>query len=145
MPTEPEKMTATSLTNASSGRSFFWLGIALCFLGMILVAVQYSAGSLIVPWYSPIMATVGAGLLLSSFVRRKSTVRFIVLGLIGVLTVLQWYFLLSLSKLPVYAGAARAGERMPSFRATRADGQSFTEEDLSRGMPTVLTLFRGRW
>src|SRR5688500_14294637 len=58
------EMSDQPAINRSAGRKYFWIGILLCLAGLILVAVQYGAGRLIVPWYSPIMATVGAGFLL---------------------------------------------------------------------------------
>ncbi len=49
------------------------------------------------------------------------------------------------AKLPAYAGPAQAGQTLPAFRTTLADGRAFTEQDLQDGAFSVLVFFRGRW
>jgi hypothetical protein len=143
---QPNNPVPTTAMNRKVGRSLFWSGIGLCFAGFIVAALQYGAvGSLIVPWYSPIMATFGAGLLLRSFVQRRTIVRFLGFAFIALLAGAQWYFLTSASKLPEYAGTAHVGEKFPAFETKLADGTSFTNLDLESGPTTVLTFFRGRW
>ena len=56
----------------------------------------------------------------------------------------QWYFLVSLMKLPDYAGPAQAGKQFPAFAATLADGRPFTDADLRDGAARH-GFFRGRW
>jgi hypothetical protein len=58
---------------------------------------------------------------------------------------LQWYFLVSMMKLPEYNGPAQPGKRLPPFQAEFANGRSFTEADLADGSRRVMTFFRGRW
>jgi hypothetical protein len=65
--------------------------------------------------------------------------------LFGGLAAMQWLFLVSLSRLPIYDGPARGGQQMPAFQTARANGQPFTHQDLQDGTPTVLVFFRGRW
>ncbi|MEX2121249.1 MAG: redoxin domain-containing protein [Pirellulales bacterium] len=62
-----------------------------------------------------------------------------------VLVALDSSFMVSLAGLPAYDGPARAGEKIPAFRSTLADGRPFTQNDLQQGTPTVLVFFRGRW
>jgi hypothetical protein len=140
----------TSSTNAPGnprpgGRGYFWAGLGLCVLGLALGVAQYSLKHLIVPWYIPILTTLGAGLLLYSVAWRRSVVRVLTLGLVVALAGLQWYLLGVLARLPAYEGPAQAGRVIPAFRTTLANGQSFTDEDLRKGTPSVLVFFRGRW
>ncbi len=141
-------MPATSpTTERSRGRAYFWAGIALCLLGLALVFVQFGLKWLFVPWYSPVLATIGVVLLLLSVARRRSIPRVIVLVLLAAFAGFQWYFLVSLIKLPDYTGPAQAGKQLPPFSATFADaeGRPFTEADLRDGSRRVLVFFRGRW
>jgi cytochrome oxidase Cu insertion factor (SCO1/SenC/PrrC family) len=48
-----------------------------------------------------------------------------------------------MSKLPAYEGPARAGDKLPAFTTTRADGSPFTEKNLQSGQPSALVFFRG--
>jgi hypothetical protein len=137
--------TTAPANERSRGRAYFWAGIGLCLLGLALVVVQYSLKQLIVPWYTPALTTLGALLLLGSVARRRSIVRVIALGLVAALAGFEWYFLVSLTRLPAYEGPARAGQKIPAFRTTLADGRPFTEQDLQEGTPSVLVFFRGRW
>ena len=142
-------MTAPPITASvdlrSRGRGYFWTGIAACLLGPVLMAAQIALKYLGVPWYSPILATLGALLIVAAVVQRRSIPRLIVLMLVAVFAGLQWYFLGVLMKLPDYSGPARAGAAIPAFRSTFADGRPFTEADLSDGSRHVMVFFRGRW
>ena len=129
----------------STGRRYLWSGIALCILSIGLVIVQYSVRLLIVPWYAPVLTTLGALLVIFSFSRRRTVVRLIAAGLLAILAGLEWQFLTSSSKLPEYRGPARAGQSIPPFATMLADGTSFTDDDLRDNRPTVLVFFRGRW
>lgn len=145
-------MTAASVSTASppteraKGRGLLWLGIGLCLLGIALQAVQFGVvKALFVPWYSPVLATLGALLLVCSVVRRRTVTRTIALVLVAALAGFQWYFLGSMMKLPDYAGPAQAGRKMPAFTTATADGRPFTEKDLQGGQYNVLVFNRGRW
>ncbi len=127
------------------GQAYLWGGIALCLGALPLVFVQFALKALFVPWYSPVMATLGAGLILMSVARRPGIFRGVALVLIAAFAGLQWYFLGSMMKLPEYAGPARAGERLPAFAAVLADRSPFTEADLRDGSRRVMVFFRGRW
>jgi hypothetical protein len=129
----------------SQGRAYFWAGIGACLLGLALVFVQFGLKHLFVPWYSPVLATIGAVLLLLSVARRRSIPRVVVLVLVTAFAGIQWYFLASMMKLPDYAGPAQVGKQLPPFRATFADGRPFTDTDLRDGSRRVLVFFRGRW
>jgi hypothetical protein len=141
----PFAVTTAHVTSRSHGRAYFWLGIGVSLLGIALCVAQYSLKQLIVPWYLPVLGTVGAVLLLASVALRPSVVRIVVLGLLAALAGFEWYFLLSASRLPAYAGPAQTGKQFPAFATTLADGRPFTEKELQAGMPTVLVFFRGRW
>src|SRR5438105_4544997 len=125
--------TTSSANQRSQGRTYFWAGLGACLLGPVLVVAQFSLKHLAVPWYSPVLATLGALLLLVAVARRRSVPRVIALLLVGVFAGFQWYFLVSLIKLPAYEGPAQEGKQFPAFRTTLADGRPFTEADLRDG------------
>ena len=129
----------------SKGRAYLWAGIGLCLLGLVLAVIQYGLKLLVVPWYAPALATLGALLLLGSVARRPTITRIVVLVVVTLLAAFEWTFLISLARLPVYEGPAQAGQKIPAFQTTLADGRAFTEKDLQTGTPTVLVFFRGRW
>src|SRR4051812_12057301 len=122
----------------STGRVSFWAGLAVCLLGVALAYAQFNMKRLVVPWYSPALATLGALLLLLALSRRVSVVRVIALLLVTAFAGFQWYFLGVLMKAPAYEGPALAGSRLPAFRATFADGRPFTEVDLRDGSRRVM-------
>jgi hypothetical protein len=137
--------TIPSATPRSRGRGYFWAGIAACLLGLALTVAQFALKYLAVPWYSPVLATLGALLLLVAVARRLSIPRVIALVLVAAVAGFQWYALVSLMKLPAYDGPAQPGKPVPAFTATLADGRSFTEADFRDGSRHVMTFFRGRW
>ena len=141
----PNIPTTSAANERARGRAYFWAGIGVCLLGLALVFVQFGLKYLFVPWYSPVLATIGALLLLSSAAQRRSIPRVVVLVLVAAFAGFQWYFFASMIKLPSYAGPAQAGKQLPPFRATFADGRAFTDADLRDGSRHVLVFFRGRW
>jgi hypothetical protein len=141
----PNIPTRSAPPEPARGRGYLWAGIALCLLGPALVVAQFSLKVLIVPWYSPALATLGAVLLLAALARRRSFTRALVFLLIVAFAGLQWYFLAVPMKLPDYTGPARAGTPIPAFQTAFADGRAFTDADLRDGSRNVLIFFRGRW
>jgi hypothetical protein len=137
--------TLPAVNERPSGRGLFWTAIGLCALGVLLVIVQFSLKQLIVPWYVPALTTWGMVLMFRSMIRHRTIPRILCLAVIGLLAGFQWYALISLVKLPEYRGPAQAGQQLPAFQTTLADGTSFTEKSLQDGTPTVMTFFRGRW
>jgi hypothetical protein len=139
-------VTTPAATARNTGRLWFWLGIAATLLGIAVYFVQFMVlkqlGS--TPWYAPVLATLGAALVFLSVRERRTVPRLVGLVLLLLLAGLQWYFFLSFTKLPQYAGPS-AGERIPPFQTTLASGEPFTNIDLASGTPTVLVFFRGRW
>jgi hypothetical protein len=129
----------------SWGRNYLWAGVALCVLAVGLVIVQYGVGLLIVPWYAPVLTTLAVILVVCSLAKRRTVVRFVAAGLIGLLAGLEWHFLTSLSKLPEYQGPAQVGQQIPAFETKLADGQPFADQDLRDSRTSVLVFFRGRW
>src|SRR6516165_7020153 len=90
------------------GRSWLWLGVGVFLLGVVLFIVQaFLLKILVVPWYMPIMFTVGALFVLVAFSQRPTWTRGIVLVLLGLLSAGEWFFILSLSRLPEYIGPAQ--------------------------------------
>lgn len=137
--------TTISSTDVARGRGYVWAGLGVCVLALVLVGVQYALKQFVVPWYLPVLSTLGVLMLLVAVSRRRSVTRIMLLVLLGALTGFEWYFLISFSKLPSYEGPAQIAQRIPEFETTLADGRTFTDQDLADGTPTVLTFFRGRW
>src|SRR5207237_7786895 len=132
-------------TGPLPGRRYVLLRIALVLLGPIFYMAQLRANVLRVPWYAPVLATVGSVLLLVAVAKRPTVWRIagLVFGLL--LAAGQWSFLLSLSKLPTYTGPVVEGASLPAFTTILADGSTF-DQDLLRGEHnTVLLCFRGLW
>jgi hypothetical protein len=132
--------------NRASGRGYLWGGIGLGVLAIVLGIAHYAFKLIdLAPWQVPIVTTLGALLLLVSLSQRRTVTRFLVLVLILALAGFEWFFLLSLSKLPEYEGPGQSGLMMPTFQTARADGRPFSDQDLKDGSPHILTFFRGRW
>jgi hypothetical protein len=127
------------------GRLYLWLGIGLVVLGPVLYMVQLRAKLLNAPWYAPALATAGGALVLFALLRRVTAWRIAALALCGLLASAEWYFLVSLSKLPAYTGPVTAGASFPTFSTTLADGSTFNQDSLRSEQNTALVFFRGRW
>lgn len=123
----------------------FFVGIVLFFLGPILYGVQFHFAQLWTPWYLPVLATVGVAFMIGAAWQRRGVLRTVTALLFFLMCGFEWYALAVATKTPPYTGPVRVGDRLPSFSATLANGEPFTERDLSNGAPTVLTFFRGRW
>ena len=128
-----------------SGRLLMILGLALAFSGPFLYLLQLRLGRLETPWYAPALAVLGVFLVLLSLRRRFTIVRVLALAVALLLAGLQGWFFASYSRLPAYAGPARAGEPFPAFEPVRAAGQPLTRTDLEGDRATVVVFFRGRW
>src|SRR4051812_44113142 len=96
--------TQTPRAERSRGRAYLWAGIAASLVGLPLLFLQLALKGLFVPWYSPVLATAGAALVLVSVARRTTIPRVAALVLVGAFAGLQWFFLASMMKLPEYAG-----------------------------------------
>src|SRR5262249_34701824 len=144
-PRMPPLTTTPPVTERSRGRAYFWAGIAACLLGLALAVIQFRLNFLFVPWYTPVLATLGVFLLLVALARRRSIPRVITLTLVTALAGLEWYTLVVQLKLPTYEGPAQPGQQFPAFTTTLADGRPFTDADLRDGSRRVLVFFRGRW
>jgi hypothetical protein len=138
-------MQAAPPNTRSRGRWYFWLGIGLCLLGPVLNMILMQMGYLGLPWYALALSTIGVGLLLVAVIQRAGIARIVFLTLFGLFCGFQWYLVVFMSKLPAYEGPARAGDKLPAFTTTLADGSSFTQKNLESGQPTALVFFRGRW
>jgi cytochrome oxidase Cu insertion factor (SCO1/SenC/PrrC family) len=92
----------------------------------------------------PALATAGAGLVALSLWWRRTPWRILAAVVVVLLAGAQWAFMLAMG-LPAYTGPVVAGRTFPAFRTVRADGTSFTENDLKGSQDSVLVFFRGRW
>jgi hypothetical protein len=132
------------VSSGRTGRGYFVLGIACALVGLVGYAVQMSFNQLATPWYAPAMATAGACLAALSLWKRRSVWRILALLMLAALAGLEWWFLLSYTALPTYAGPVVMGEAFPEFKAQLADGKPFQRSDLEEHL-TALVFFRGHW
>jgi hypothetical protein len=132
-------------TTQTSAKLYLWLGIALVLLGPGLMIAQFAAKIMRVPWYLPALATAGAVLILVALLRKPTVWRVIALALATLLGSAEWYFIVSMSKLPAYTGPVENDKAFPAFTTTLADGSTFDEQSLQGEQNTVMTFFRGRW
>jgi hypothetical protein len=141
------RTTSPTDSGKAAGWRLLWLGIVLFLLGRIVkMVLVFGAGFLHTPWYSASLATVGAGLIALSIVRRFTVWRVAALLLIGLLAVGEWWFLLGYSRVPAYAGPVSAEHDFPQFSpAHLADGTPFRRGNLVGEKDTVLVFFRGFW
>jgi hypothetical protein len=124
---------------------FFLIGVFLFVLGPAIYAGQFYSNHLQMPWYVPILASVGVLFLIASLRQKTTLLRGAGLVALGIVCALQWYIALVATKTPAYTGPARVGAKVPAFAAALPGGQAFTNHDLENGIPTVLVFFRGRW
>jgi hypothetical protein len=124
---------------------WFSIGVLLALLpiGAYMLQMQL-LHVLSVPWYVPILATVGVIMMLVSVVRKRGVVRIIFLVLFTALCSFEWWFM-AFSKNPAYAGPAAVGKKIPAFSTMLADGTPISETELEKGIPTAIVFFRGRW
>jgi hypothetical protein len=113
--------------------------------GLVIYAAQFHAKVMKTPWYAPILATVGAALVVLALVRSRSVWRWAAAVFFMLFATAEWVFLLVLLSTPAYTGPAKAGQPFPAFATTLADGSPFTQDHLKGEQSTVLVFFRGRW
>ncbi len=140
--------TLAELTTASrryAGRIYIGLGIAATVLGPVLYWMQVvHAKHLTVPWYVPILGTVGVALSLVALFRARSFWRILAIVLLSLLAAGEWFFV-AISKLPAYSGPVAADQAFPAFTTSLADGSAFDQNSLKGEQNTVMVFFRGRW
>jgi hypothetical protein len=138
----------TDCTNApparSRGRLLLLAGLGFPVLGVAAYAIQLSLRRLMLPWYMPAAALLGVALVVASLWKRRTVWR--ALALVVVLLLAGFEFMaLGAMRLPPYAGPIAVGRPFPAFEARRADGTSFTQNDLIGDQHHALVFFRGRW
>ena len=132
-------------TRSSGGRSLLYLGILAALVGVGIFAVQFNAAILKTPWYMPILATLGVGMIYLSLKRQRTVARWIAAGLFTLFAGFQWFAMLVMMKLPAYTGPAKIGQELPAFAAAYSDGSPFNQDHLKNDKNTILLFFRGRW
>src|SRR5438876_1300183 len=123
-------------TKARRRRPLFLLGVLLFLLGPVLYVVLFSLKHLGLPWYVPVLGTVGVVLMFLSVWQRPGILRGAALILFVLLCAGEWFVGLVLTRTPAYAGPARVGSKLPVFATALADGTAFTNKDLESGVPT---------
>jgi hypothetical protein len=121
-----EPLPASPPVARSRGRLWLWLGVGLFLLGFVLYFGQaFLFKHLVTPWYMPILFTAGVLLALVSVRQRPTWTRVITSLVLALLCAGQWYFILSISRLPEYEGPVQVDKKIPEFTTTLADGSSF--------------------
>ena len=128
----------------SRGRLLMLAGLGLAVLGVVAFAIQLSLGRLMLPWYMPAAALLGAACVVASLWKRRTVWRALTLVVVVLLAGLEFMALYA-TRLPPYAGPIAVGRPFPAFEARRADGTSFTQDDLIGDQHHALVFFRGRW
>jgi hypothetical protein len=119
-------------------------GLGLAVLGVAAYAIQLSLQRLMLPWYMPAAALLGAALVVASLWRRRTVWR--VLALVVVVLLASFELMaLNAMRLPPYTGPIAVGRSFPAFEARRPDGTPFTQNDLIGDQHHALVFFRGRW
>ena len=126
-------------------RPLFVLGVLLFLAGPIGYAIQVSLAQWFVPWYVPVLATLGILCMAASVCQRPGVWRSIGLAFFVLIGAFEWFMLLVGTNTPAYAGPAQVGKKVPAFTTQLASGAAFTEKDLANGGKSVLVFFRGRW
>jgi hypothetical protein len=126
------------------GRLFLLLGLALTVLGIAGYAVLITTHQLKSFLVVPISGTLGLLLLAIAVWERRSVWRIVALVLVLIVAGLEW-LTLGMLRLPAYSGPVAVGKPLPAFQTQRADGTTFTQNDLKGDPDNVLVFFRGRW
>lgn len=121
-----------------------WTGFGLAALGIGTYAVQVAAHRLSTPYYLPVAVTLGMAIAAAGLWRRRTVVRWLLLGLLILLSGAAWSFVIG-TQLPAYNGPVAIGSPFPQFTTLRANGTPFSQSDLIGDSDTILVFFRGRW
>jgi hypothetical protein len=121
------------------------LGLTLSILAIAIYAAQFYFAIFKTPWYMPILGTLGVLFFVIGCRQQRTVGRLIGLVFWALLATGEWFFLLSMTRVPAYTGPLAAGKSLPAFSASFADDKPFTRDDLEHGEKTVLLFFRGRW
>jgi hypothetical protein len=140
-----QSQTELSTNRRTRRWPLFLLGFVLFLVGPIVFAVQLSLHQLKMPWHLPILSTIGVVLMAASAWQRRGMLRIAGLVLFVLLCGFEWYMVLVKFRTPEYHGPATAGQTIPAFTTSLADGKALTNTDLQNGKRTVLLFFRGRW
>jgi hypothetical protein len=126
------------------GRLLLLMGLGIAILGVAGYAVQFSLQHLVLPWYMPAAALLGVALVVASLWKRRTVGRALALLAVMLLSGAELAALYAM-RLPPYAGPIAVGRPFPAFEAKRADGRTFTQNDLIGDQHHALVFFRGRW
>ena len=88
---------------------WYFIGILLFLIGPAIYILQFRMRQLVVPWYAPVLASIGVLCLIASVMRRRGILRVVGLVLLTVVCGLEWFFLLVVAKSPAYEGPAQVG------------------------------------
>lgn len=126
------------------GRGLLLQGFVLALIAVAAAFAQSRMELLFVPWYVPILMTVGLLFAVAALVKGRSIGRWVGFFFLFVLAGGSWA-MIGLARLPAYAGPLVEGKAFPAFTVVRADGTPFTQRDLEGDADNILVFFRGRW
>lgn len=143
---EPTSASHAEAARRSGGAWLLWSGVVLsiAFIAIYFAQVAW-ARLLITPWYLPIGGTSAALVAVVAASLQPKWWRWVVASVCAAIAGLEWAFLLVLTVLPSYTGPVAAGNSLPEFRASLADGTSINQSYFQQGRPTALVFFQGRW
>jgi hypothetical protein len=125
---------------------FRWLsGLALLASGPALLYAHLKGEQLWVPWYIPILGTLGLALLVRGWLLRRTIVGGCVVSCGVAWVALEWFVLAFGTATPDYVGPMEVGAPVPLFSVRSAAGDVFTQRDLAGPSWSMLVFFRGRW
>jgi hypothetical protein len=128
----------------SRSRLFTLSGLGLAVLGVVAYVIQISLQRLMLPWYMPALASLGAVLIFVSVLERRTVWCVFALLAVALLAGAEVAFLYAL-RLPAYTGPVAVGRPFPAFETKRSGGAPFSQVDLAGDRKSVLVFFRGRW
>ena len=135
---------SAAVTHRPRGRLLMLLGLGLAVLGVVAYVVLFSFQHLTMPWYMPVMASLGVVLVAMSLWEKRTVWRGLALLAVVLLAGVELLFLYAV-RLPPYTGPIAVGRPFPAFESKLSDGRPFTQHDLVGDRSSVLVFFRGRW
>lgn len=129
----------------SSGWIYLLAGMLVAVSGMVIYIVRMQAKVLSSPWYVPVLATLGALLIVYSLAGQRTIWRWGTAGLFALLAAGTWFMFLVGMAAPPYTGPVTVGRAFPNFETKLAGGTNFSHADLQGDQNTILLFFRGRW
>ena len=132
------------MTGEVNGTRPYLMGMFLVLVGWCFYVWRFSQANLVLPYYLPVIVTVGFGVMVRGFLQKRSILRVLGLILALLMTLVAWMIIFGLS-LPKYDGPATVGATAPAFEAQLAMGGDFQASNLKDGKNRIIVFYRGIW